>query len=144
MSYNVRVKTFSDGSITFDATAAGVHVESGSADGPEVIGRIERNDAGAIIDLDGSGAAALAPPLVKQSLRFVAANPAAHAQYNNLVALKGKYGTFSGVIPTASGETTKTAYARLMSVEGSWRGAHATGRKSYMVIEAEWQLEDFF
>ena len=144
MSYNVKVKTFSDGSTTFDATAAGVHITDGSADGPEVISRIETNDAGAIVDLDGTGAAALRPPLIKQSLRFVAANPAAHTQYNNLIALKGKYGTFTGVIPTAGGETTKTAAARLVDVRGNWRGRHKTGQASYMVIEAEWQLEALF
>lgn len=144
MSYNVKIKTFSDGSISFDATAAGVHIEHGSAGGPEVIDHIERNDAGAIIDLDGTGAAGLVPPRVKQSFRFVAANPAAHTQYNNLIALAGHYGTFTGVIPTASGETTKTAPARLMEVRGDWKGRHATGQASYMVIDAEWQLEGFF
>ncbi len=144
MTYNVKIKTFSNGSITFDATAAGVHIESGSAGGPEVIDHIETNDAGAIVDLDGTAAAGLKPPRVKQSLRFVAANPAAHTQYNNLINLKGQYGTFTGVIPTASGETTKTAPARLMEVDGNWRGRHKTGQSSYMVIDAEWQLEDFF
>lgn len=144
MSYNVKIKTFTNGAITFDATAAGVYQESGSADGPEVIERIERNDAGAIIDLDGTGAAGLAPPRIKFSLRFLASNPAGHTQYNNLVALKGHYGTFTGVIPGAASETTKTAPARLMKVEGVWRGRHKIGQQSYMVAEVEWQLEGFF
>lgn len=144
MSYNVRVKTFSDGSVTFDATAAGVHIADSPVDGPEVIERIKTNDAGAIIDLDGTGHAALKPPRVKQALRFTAANPAAHTQYNNLIALNGHYGTFVGVIPTATGETTKTAPARLVEVSGNWRGRHKTGQPSFMVLEAVWQLEDFF
>lgn len=144
MSYNVKVKTFSDGSITFDATAAGVWQESGSADGPEVMARIERNDAGAIVDLDGTGPAALVPPRIKYSFRFLAANPAGHTQYNNLIALKGKYGTFTGAIPTANGETARTAAARLLDVKATWRGRHKTGQQSYMVAEAEWQLEDLF
>lgn len=144
MSYNVIIRSFSNGSITFDATAAGVRIESGSADGPIVKDRIEENDAGAIIDLDGTGVAGLTPPRVKQSFRFVAANPAAHTQYNNLMALKGHYGTFTGGIPGASGETVKDAPARLMKVEGVWRGRHQAGKASYMVIDAEWQLEDFF
>lgn len=144
MSYNVKVKTFSNGSITFDATAAGVYQESGSADGPEVIDHIERNDAGAIIDLDGTGVAGLAPPRIKFSFRFLASNPAGHTQYNNLIALKGHYGTFTGVIPTAAGETTKSAPARLMAVEATWRGRHKTGQQSFMVVDAEWQLEGFF
>lgn len=144
MSYNVKIKTFTNGSITFDATAAGVYQESGSADGPVVIDHIERNDAGAIVDLDGTGVAGLAPPRIKYSLRFLAAHPAGHTQYNNLIALKGHYGTFVGVIPTAAGETTKTAYARLMDVKATWRGRHKTGQQSYMMAEAEWQLEAFF
>lgn len=144
MSYNVKIRTFTNGAITFDATAAGVYQESGSADGPEVIERIERNDAGAIIDLDGTGAAGLAPPRIKFSLRFLASNPGGHTQYNNLVALKGHYGTFTGAIPGAASETTKTAFARLMKVEATWRGRHKVGQQSYMVADVEWQLEGFF
>jgi hypothetical protein len=64
MTYNIRVATFTDGSTTFTATPAnGVNVKSGSADGPRVITHMVENDAGTIIDLDGTGAATLVPPL---------------------------------------------------------------------------------
>jgi hypothetical protein len=55
---------------------------------------------GTIIDLDGTGAATLVPPIVEQNLIFTGAHPDAHTQYKNLMTLKGKHGTFNGWIPT--------------------------------------------
>lgn len=144
MSYNVRVKSFSDGSTTFDAAASGVYVKSGSAGGPQVLARMPVNDAGAIVDLDGTGAAALMPPVIEQSIIFVAAHPDGHTQYKNLIALLGRHGTFIGHVPGASTNTVKTAAARLMEVDANWDGAHRIGAESWLAVKAKWQLKGFF
>jgi len=143
MSYNFRVKSFSDGSTTFDGSAAGVNAKTGSADGPTVIPRMVANDAGAIIDLDGTGPATLVPPIVTASYISVAANPDAHAQYKNLMALKGKHGTLTGHIPGASANVTKTVAARLIEVTANWDGAHRIGKSSWLAFTAKWQLKGF-
>ncbi len=53
-AYNLRVRSFSDGNTTFTAEGA-VHTKRTSADGPRVISHMTENEAGAIIDLDGTG-----------------------------------------------------------------------------------------
>ena len=144
MSYNVIIRSFSNGSITFDATAAGVKIESGSADGPIVKDRIEENDAGAIIDLDGTGPATLAPPLMTFNLIFSAAYPSAHAQFNNLEALKGKHVTFTGRTPTAVAYLTQVAPARVMDVRGNWRPPFKAGTQSLIAVAVDIQLKELF
>jgi hypothetical protein len=103
MSYNVRVTGFTDGSTTFSGNSGGAHAKSGTIDGPRVINRMVENDAGAIIDLDGTGAASLVPPLIETNFIFSGDDPGDHAQYTNLIALKGKHGTLTAVIPGAVG-----------------------------------------
>lgn len=64
-AYNGYVRTFSNGVTTFDASDAGVHQKGGSADGPKVVTHLVENDAGALVDLDGTGMATLVPGQVK-------------------------------------------------------------------------------
>ena len=142
-TYQLRVASFTDGTTTFNATEPGVYVKDGGAEGPTVINRIEHNDAGTIIDLDGTGAAALVPPIVTQNIVFKAASPGAQTQYVNLIKLKGKHGTFGGHIPGASGNAVVTAPARLIEVTGNWQPPHKVGTESMMVLTAKWQLKDF-
>jgi len=66
------------------------------------------------------------------------------AQYTNLIALKGKHGTLTAVIPGAVGYTTKTAPARLIDVTGTWEGTHQPGIANWLAVKAVWQLKDFF
>lgn len=143
MSYTLRIASFSDGSTTFDATAAGVSVKDGPAEGPAVITHLATNDAGAIIDLDGTGPATLVPPLMTFNLIFDAANPAAHAQFNNLVALKGKHGTFTGRLPGASSNSTSSAAARLVEIRGTWQPPFKIGTFSRLVVAVDFQLKGF-
>jgi hypothetical protein len=109
-----------------------------------VINRMVENDAGAIIDLDGTGAASLVPPLIETNFIFSGDDPGDHAQYTNLIALKGKHGTLTAVIPGAVGYTTKTAPARLIDVTGTWEGTHQPGVANWLAVKAVWQLKDFF
>ena len=144
MTYNIRVATFTDGSTTFTATPAnGVNVKGGSADGPRVITHMVENDAGTIIDLDGTGAATLVPPLVEQNLIFTAAHPDAHTQYKNLMTLKGKHGTFNGWIPNDAGNRVVSVAARLIEVTGNWEGSHKAGTSNWLAVKAVWQLKGF-
>lgn len=141
-AYNGYVRTFSNGATTFDAINAGCHQKGGSADGPKVIARMTENDAGAIIDLDGTGPAALAPGVVKIHFIFVAANPNAHSQYQNLVKLKGAHGTLTMGLGRASDVIVYSAPARLIEVTGEWEGANRYGVQSWLPITAIWQLKD--
>lgn len=143
MTYFLRIASFTDGSTTFDATAAGVHVKDGPAEGPRVITHMEANDAGAIIDIDGTGPATLVPPLMTFNIIFSAANPNAHTQLANLIALKGKHGTFNGRLPTATTYLTKSAPARLMDVRGNWSPPFRTGTESHIAVAVDIQLKDF-
>ena len=73
------------------------------------------------------------------------AGPHPHrTQYTNLIALKGKHGTLTAVIPGAVGYTTKTAPARLIDVTGTWEGTHQPGVANWLAVKAVWQLKDFF
>jgi len=144
MSYQGRVSIFTDGSTTFTDATGGVHTKSGTIDGPRVINRMVENDAGAIIDLDGTGAASLVPPIIEQNYIFAGDHPGDMAQYVNLMALKGKHGTLTAVIPGAVGYTTKTAPARLIEVTGQWEGAYRPGVAVWLAVKATWQLKDFF
>ncbi len=143
MSYALRIASLTDGSTTFDATAAGVSVKDGSADGPGVVTHIVTNDAGTIIDLDGTGPATLVPPLLTYNLIFDAANPAAQVQYQNLVALKGKHVTFTGRLPGAGSYSTSTAAARVMDVRGNWQPPFKIGTASRIPIAVDIQLKAF-
>ena len=144
MSYNVRVTGFTNGTTTFSGNSGGAHAKSGTIDGPKVINRMVENDAGAIIDLDGTGAAALVPPIIETNFIFSGDDPGDHAQYTNLITLKGKHGTLTAVIPGAVGYTTKTAPARLIDVTGTWEGTHQPGVANWLAVKAVWQLKDFF
>lgn len=144
MTYQVTLASMTDGSTTFDATAAGVHVKDGPAQGPDVVTHIERNEAGAMIDLDGTGAATLVPPLMTFNLIFSAAYPSAHTQYGNLEALKGKHVTLTARIPTNVSYLTKTAPARVMDIRGNWRPPFKAGTQSMIAVAVDIQLKDFF
>lgn len=144
MTYQVTLTSLTDGSTTFDATAAGVHVKDGPAQGPDVKTHLEINDAGAIIDLDGTGPATLAPPLMTFNLIFSAAYPSAHAQFNNLEALKGKHVTFTGRTPTAVAYLTQVAPARVMDVRGNWRPPFKAGTQSLIAVAVDIQLKELF
>ena len=143
MTYQVTLTSLTDGSTTFDATAAGVHVKDGPAQGPDVVTHIERNEAGAMIDLDGTGAATLVPPLMTFNLIFSAAYPSAHTQFNNLEALKGKHVTFTGRTPTNVAYLTQTAPARVMDIRGSWKPPFKAGTQSMIAVAVDIQLKDF-
>ncbi len=143
MTYQVTLTSLTDGSTTFNAEAAGVHVKDGPAQGPDVVTHIERNEAGALIDLDGTGAATLVPPLMTFNLIFSAAYPSAHAQFNNLEALKGKHVTFTGRTPTSSSYLTQVAPARVMDVRGNWRPPFKAGTQSMIAVAVDIQLKDF-
>lgn len=143
MTYQIRPVSMTDGSTTFDATAAGVHVKDGPAQGPDVVTHIERNDAGALIDLDGTGPATLVPPLMTFNFLFTAAHPAAHAQYENLEKLKGKHVTFTGHTPTQSAYLTRIAPARVMDVRGTWRPPFKAGTASTIAVAVDIQLKGF-
>lgn len=143
-TYNVQINIFSDGSTVFDAQDTGVHVEpANTIGGPDVLLRMEENQAGAIIDLDGTGAAALVPPILTFNFRFVATSPAGHTQYQNLVNLKGKHGTFYGRLYSLGSYATYTAPARLIEVTGYARGFQKNAAESFLVVTAKWQLKDF-
>jgi hypothetical protein len=142
---------FTDGSTTFsivffgESSSLPVRVEpSANIGGPDVLVRIQANDAGAIIDLDGTGAASLVPQKLSFTFRFTAANPAAHTQYDNLIALKGKHGTLSGRVYGSSGRTTYTAPARLIEITGNAEGMQYLNKPSYLIATATWQLKDFW
>jgi hypothetical protein len=64
-------------------------------------------------------------------------------QYNNLIAAKGRTGTFYGKIHGAAGSTTYSAPARLIEVTGNARGWQRVGMQSVLVVTATWQLKDF-
>lgn len=143
--YNVQIASFAATfGVTFNAEAAGVRVEpAATIGGPDVIVRIVKNQAGALIDIDGTDTADMSPPQLTFSFRFVADNPAGHTQYNNLIAAKGRTGTFYGKIHGASGSTTYSAPARLIEVTGNARGWQRVGMQSVLVVTATWQLKDF-
>jgi len=141
----IRDSSFTDGTTTFSAAIGGnVHVKDGSAGGPEVRTHMAENDAGAIIDLDGTGPATLVPPLVEQNLIFTGNHPYANDQYKNLMRLKGKHGTFHGYIPsTAGANVVVTVPARLVEVTGNWQPPHRSGTPSMMTLRAVWRFKDF-
>jgi hypothetical protein len=141
VSYNFRITSFTDGVTTFDATAAGVESKDGDARGPEAMTRIAFNDAGAIVDLDGTGNGAVRPPVVEHNFIFTADHPDGHAQYKNLLKLINHHGTLSVRIPNASSSTVKTVAARLISVEGRWQPPHKAATRSWLPITAKWQLK---
>ena len=144
MTYNIRVATFTNGATTFTATQAnGVSVKDGSADGPKVVTHMVENDAGTIIDLDGTGPAVLVPPVVEQNLIFTADHPDAHHQYKNLMDLKGEHGTFNGWIPNDVGNRVVSVPARLIEVTGNWQPPHKAGTRSWLAIKAVWQFKGF-
>lgn len=143
MTYQVTLNSFYDGSTTFDATAAGVHVKDGPADGPGVITHMEVNDAGAIIDLDGTGPATLYPPRMTFNLIFAAAHPNAHAQYVNLETLKGKHGTLMVIVPSLTVDIYYSAPARLVDVRGRWNPPFKRATTSHIPVTVEFQLKDF-
>lgn len=143
--YNFLINVFDDGETVFDAEAADVRVEApATVGGPDVETHIVTNDAGAIIDLDGTGPATIIPPKVTFKFRFIAATPSAHSQYNNLMAMKGHHGTIIGKLhgPGIS-EDWVTAPARLIEVDGNARGLNMHGKQSVLVVTATWQLKDF-
>lgn len=142
MTYNIRVVTFTDGATTFTTAATGVSVKDGSADGPRIIHHMVENDAGAIIDLDGTGMATRVPPLVEQNLIFRADHPDGHTQYKNLMSLKGAHGTFTGYIPQASGNRSVSVPARLVDVVGNWQPPHTPGVSSWLAVKAVWQFKE--
>ncbi len=142
-AYNLRIRSFSDGNTTFMAEGD-VNTKRTSADGPRVISHMTENEAGAIIDLDGTGPATLVPPLVTADFIFVGANPAAHTQYANLVALTGLHGTLTGILPGISANQLVTAPARLIEVKAVADGAQRIGTTSWLPVTATWQLKGFW
>lgn len=140
-AYNGYVRSFSNGVTTFDTVNVGVSVKGGKLDGPEVVAHMERNDAGAIIDLDGTGPATLVPPIWEQSYIFSGSYPDNNPQYKNLIKLKGEHGTLTIAIPRASDVQLLTATARLIEVTGAWDGANRMGTTSWFPITARWQLK---
>lgn len=142
MSYNFRVKTFVTAAGTFTVGAAqGCYVEQGSADGPVVVNRMTVLGTGAIHDMDGTGEAALVPPVVWQDIVFQGANPGAHTQYNNLMTVKGWYGILTVEVAGASAQVAQAVAARLVKVEGSWEAPWAVGRFNTLTVRAHWQLK---
>jgi len=142
-AYNGYVRTFSNGVTTFDASDAGVHQKGGSADGPKVVTHLVENDAGALVDLDGTGMATLVPGQVKINFLFTGANPNAHTQYQNLIKLKGAHGTLTMGVGRAADVMVYSAAARLIEVTGDWEGANRYGVTSWLPVTATWQLKDF-
>ncbi|MBX7254431.1 MAG: hypothetical protein K1X50_20795 [Candidatus Promineofilum sp.] len=141
-AYNGYVRTFSNGTTTFDATDTGVHQKGGNADGPKVVAHIAENDAGALVDLDGTGAATLVPGQVKINFIFTAANPNGHTQYQNLVKLKGAHGTLTMGVGRTGDVLVYSAPARLIEVTSNWEGANRYGVQSWLPVSAIWQLKD--
>lgn len=148
--YQCLFKSFTDGSTTFTVLYTGqaaplpVRVDaSPNLGGPDVLIRMATNDAGAIIDLDGTSAAALMPPQLTFTFRFVNTAPDAHTQYDNLIALKGKHGTFTGWVHSVDDHASFTAPARLIDVNGAAQGIQYMGAPSYFIVNATWQLKDF-
>ncbi len=141
-AYNGTVRTFSNGTTTFDAVNPGVHQKGGNADGPKVVAHIVENDAGALVDLDGTGAATLVPGQVKIDFIFAASNPNGHTQYQNLVKLKGEHGTLTMGVGRASDTLVYSAAARLIEVTGNWEGANRYGVDSWLPVTATWQLKE--
>lgn len=143
-AYHVRITSFTDGATTFTGNTTNVHAKSGSADGPEVVHHMVRNDAGAIIDLDGTGAATLVPPIIEANFIFNGAHPNDNPQLTNLYALKGKHGTLAGVIPEASSYINVNAPARLIEIQSTWDGAYRAGAQAWIAVKVVWQLKGFF
>lgn len=142
MTYNLRVRTFVAGGVTFETGAAqGCYVTGGSADGPGMVNRMVELPTGAIHDLDGTSDAARVPPVVWQELVFRAGNPAGHTQYKNLVGMVGRHGTLTMGAPGAAGETPVSVVARLLPLRGSWEAPYRVGEANELVIRAEWQLK---
>jgi hypothetical protein len=148
-NYDIKIYRFSDGATTFEVSAdpdarPGVFIKDGTADAPRVVTHIVENDAGAIVDLDGTGPATLVPPEITMNFIFIAAHPAAQAQYANLVALTGKHGTLTGKIPGPTDSQLVTAPARLISVKGKIDGAHRVATENWLPVTAVWQLKGFW
>lgn len=141
-AYNGTIGTFSNGAVTFDAVNAGCHQKGGNADGPKVVTHMVENDAGAIIDLDGTGAATLVPPIIEANFIFNGAHPNAHTQYQNLVKLKGAHGTLTMRVGRSSDTIIYSAPARLVDVTGDWEGANRYGTQNWLPITVTWQLKD--
>ena len=143
MTYNVRVKTFVVSGVgTFTcAPANGVYVERGDAGGPGYLNRMVGTGTGAIHDMDGTADGVRVPPKLWQELVFQASHPAAHTQYDTLVSMVGKHGTLTVTRPTASGEETKTATARLLPIKGEWKAPFRTGVQNTFTVRVEWQLK---
>ena len=143
-AYHVRITSFTDGATTFTGNTINVHAKSGSADGPKVVAHMAENDAGAIIDLDGTGAATLVPPIIEANFIFNGAHPNDNPQLTNLYALKGRHGTLAGVIPGASSYVNVNAPARLIDIVSTWDGAYRAGAQAWIAVKVVWQLKGFF
>lgn len=142
MSYNARVKSFVVTGATFETGGdKGCYVETGSADAPEVVDRMEDLPTGAVHDMDGSAPAALRPPVMWQNLIFQAANPNAHAQFKNLLKCNGREGVLTVEVPGAASMASQTVQARLRKISGSWEAPYRQGAFNTLVIRAEWRLK---
>lgn len=138
---NIRITSFTDGSIQFNATAAGVYMESGSADGSEVNQqRIRKLANGVKVSADGTGRLPTWPPLVVANIVFVSSNPAGHTQYKNLMRLKGAYGTLNGGIAGSANYTAYYAPAILVAATGNWKAPYAAGIQNTLIIAAHFEL----
>lgn len=142
-AYNGYIRTFSNGVTTFDTANPGVHQKTGSVNGPTPIPHIVTNEAGAIIDLDGTGPAPVAPGLVTAEFIFTASNPNGHTQYQNLVKLLGAHGTLTMGVGQAASVLVLTVAARLIEMTGSWQGANRLGTESWLTpVRVTWQLKE--
>jgi hypothetical protein len=143
MSWNVKVATFVVGATTFNAEAAGVGVEGGSAAGPRLAKRIEVTPWGAVHDMDGTDDGKLIWPQVWNDFVFYSATSAQHTQYENLMALVGKHGTLTVKIRTASTTIVKTATARQMPVpeDAQWTAPFVTNAPNWLMVRGVWQLK---
>ena len=143
MTYNVRVKTFAVSGVgTFTCSGAnGVYVERGDASGPGYVNRMVVTGAGVVHDMDGTAEGVRVPPKIWQELVFQASHPSAHAQYDTLLTLVGKHGTLTMTRPTATGEETRTAAARLLPLKGEWKAPFIAGAQNTFTVRVEWQLK---
>jgi hypothetical protein len=143
--HNVRITSFDNGVYTFNALASGVYVESGSADGPEVVrGRIRRLPAGGKVSANGTGRLPLTPPAVSWTVVFVAAYPAAQLQHINLMNLKGAYGTLTGRVSGTLSHTYYSAPAILVEVRSTWAAPYAAGTQNTLMAAIEFEMMEFW
>lgn len=142
-AYNALLYSLSDGSITFDATAASVRqLSPKDITGPKVQQRYEETQFGAVVDLDGTADSDLTPPLMVREFRFTASNPYAQTQFHNCLKLKGHYVTSTWRVPSVSTYTIYTAPARLVEVTASEQGKVKLNTPSYIIARLEIQLND--